>query len=289
MRLPRSSFQYVPAIKDDRLVEDALDSLVQKHPMIGFWQSFYRLRNRGYCWNHKRVRRVYRKMKLNIRRKPKRRLPERVKQPLTYTTSPNQMWSIDFMSDSLQDGRKVRLLNVIEDFNRESLAVEADTSMPTLRVIRTLEKLVNERGTPSNLRMDNGPEFISHKLEEWCNKRRITLQFIQPGCPTQNAFIERKNGSLRRELLNAYVFTSLNEVRELCEEWRTDYNWERPHKSLGYLPPVLFAEKWTKSSKLAQRLYPQMANVNHSKIEVSHFVDKIVEKRNDEPKTLTSN
>jgi putative transposase len=274
VKLPRSSFQYTCKVKDDSPVEDALDNLVHKHPTIGFWQSFHRLRNHGHWWNHKRVRRVYRKMKLNIRRRPKRRLPERVKQPLSYATSPNQMWSIDFMSDSLQDGRKVRLLNVIEDFNRESLAVEADTSLPTLRVIRVLERLVSERGKPCNIRMDNGPEFISHKLEEWCNKREITLQFIQPGCPTQNAFIERKNGSIRRELLNAYVFTSLSEVREFCEEWRMDYNCERPHKSLGYLPPITFAEQWHKSSKYAQRLYPQMVEENSSEIFRSHLVDK---------------
>lgn len=270
-------------------MEDALDKLIQRHPTIGFWQSFHRLRNRGHSWNHKRVRRVYRKMNLNIRCKPKRRLPERIKQPLTYATSPNQMWSIDFMSDSLQDGRKVRLLNVIEDFNRESLAVEADTSLPTLRVIRVLERLVSERGIPCNIRMDNGPEFISHKLEQWCTKRKITLQFIQPGCPTQNAFIERKNGSIRRELLNAYVFTTMSEVREYCEEWRMDYNMERPHKALGYLPPVAFAERWYKSSKYAQLLYPQMANENSTNVFGSHLVDKIFEKPIVELKTLDLN
>lgn len=259
------------------MVEDALEALVQRHPAIGFWQCFYRLRIRGNVWNHKKVRRIYRKMNLNIRRKPKKRLPERVKQPLTYATSPNQMWSIDFMSDSLQDGRKVRLFNVMEDFNRESLAVEADTSLPTRRVIRVLERLVAERGKPYNLRMDNGPEFISHQLEEWCNKRHITLQFIQPGKPMQNAFIERKNGSLRRELLNAYVFMTLDNVREFCEEWRIDYNTERPHKSLGYLPPAMFAERWYERSKYAQQLYPQMATGNRLKIEGGHLVDKVFE------------
>ena len=181
------------------------------------------------------------------------------------------------MSDSLQDGRKVRLFNVMEDFNRESLAVEADTSLPTRRVIRVLERLVAERGKPYNLRMDNGPEFISHQLEEWCNKRHITLQFIQPGKPMQNAFIERKNGSLRRELLNAYVFMTLDNVREFCEEWRIDYNTERPHKSLGYLPPAMFAEQWYERSKYAQQLYPQMATGNRLKIEGGHLVDKVFE------------
>ena len=258
-------------------MEEALEGLVLRHPTIGFWQSYYRLRIRGYTWNHKKVRRVYRNMNLNIRRKPKKRLPERVKQPLTYTTSPNQVWSIDFMSDSLQDGRKARLFNVIEDFNRESLAVEVDTSLPTKRVIRVLNRLVEERGAPANLRMDNGPEFISHLLAEWCNKRKITLQFIQPGKPMQNAFIERKNGSLRRELLNAYVFTSLDELRAFCEEWRIDYNTERPHKSLGYLPPAMFAEQWYQRSKYAQQLYPQMPLVNPLKIEEGHLVDKVIE------------
>jgi putative transposase len=289
VKLPRSSFQYAPKLKDDTAVENALTVLVQKHPTIGFWQSYYRLRIRGYSWNHKKVRRVYRNMKLNIRRKPKRRLPERVKHPLTYATLPNQMWSIDFMSDSLQDGRKVRLFNVIEDFNRESLAIEVDTSLPTLRVIRVLERLIAERGAPYNIRMDNGPEFISHKLEEWCNKRKITLQFIQPGRPMQNAFIERKNGSLRRELLNAYVFTTMDEVRDFCEDWRVDYNTERPHKSLGYLPPAMFAEQWYQRSKYAQQLYPQMGAGNPPKIEGSHLVDKIFEKTNVEPNTLLLN
>ncbi len=159
-------------------------------------------------------------------------------------SAPNQVWSIDFMSDSLVDGRKYRLLNIIDDFNRESLAVEIDTSLPSLRVIRVLESLIAQRGKPANIRCDNGPEFISHKLEDWCSdkRRQITLQFIQPGKPMQNAYIERKNGSMRRELLNAYMFKSLAEVRTLSEEWREDYNGERPHKSLGYLSPLKYAE-----------------------------------------------
>lgn len=133
------------------------------------------------------------------------------------------------MSDSLTDGRRFRLLNILDDFNRESLVIEVDTSLPSLRVIRVLEKLINERGCPASIRCDNGPEFISHKLEEWCTSRKITLQFIQPGRPMQKAYIERKNGSIRRELLNAYLFNSLTEVRALSEEWRVDYNTERPH------------------------------------------------------------
>ena len=186
------------------------------------------------------------------------------------------------MSDSLTDGRKFRLLNIIDDFNRESLAVEVDTSLPSLRVIRVLERLVAQRGKPANIRCDNGPEFISHKLEQWCTDKKITLQFIQPGKPMQNAYIERKNGSMRRELLNAYLFNSLAEVRCLSEEWRLDYNEERPHKSLGYQSPLRYADQYYQSSTDVQSLYPQTANENHLKIEESRLVDKILEKQKDD-------
>ena len=247
MQLPPSSYRYKRKIKDDSAIENALTALVEKHPTIGFWQSFHRFKNRGETWNHKPVYRVYCKLNLNIRRRAKKRLPERVKQQLSVPDAPNQMWSIDFMNDALTDGRKVRLLNVLEDFNRESLAIEVDTSLPALRVIRVLETLVAQRGKPSNIRTDNGPEFISHKLIEWCNKKQITLQFIQPGRPMQNAYIERKNGSIRRELLNAYLFQSLNEVRLMSQEWRKDYNEQRPHKALKYLSPINYLNQWKES------------------------------------------
>lgn len=180
------------------------------------------------------------------------------------------------MSDSLVDGRRFRLLNIIDDFNRESLAIEVDTSLPSLRVIRVLEALIAQRGCPSNIRCDNGPEFISHKLEQWCSheSRRITLQFIQPGKPMQNAYIERKNGSLRRELLNAYLFTSLAEVRALSEEWRVDYNTQRPHKSLGYLSPFQYA--------LVNGTNPALstpASETSNQIEAQPVVDKATENK----------
>jgi putative transposase len=278
MGISRTTCQYQAKPKDDQDVQEALTTLTTKHASIGYWQCCYRLWNKGHLWNHKKIYRVYTDMKLNIRRRAKKRLPERVKQTLSVPNAPNQVWSIDFMSDTLVDGRRFRLFNVMDDFNRESLAIEVDTSLPSLRVIRVLEKLVNQRGAPGNIRCDNGPEFISHKLEEWCSheERRITIQFIQPGKPTQNAYIERKNGSMRRELLNAYLFNSLAEVRCLSEEWRIDYNTERPHKSLGYLSPLTYAEQHYKRSESAMLLYPQTASVNNPKIEESRLVDKIV-------------
>ena len=272
--ISRSTCQYKAKSKDDTEVQSALTAMTSKHVNIGFWQSCYRLWNKGHEWNHKKIYRVYTDMRLNIRRRAKRRLPERVKQPLTVPTAPNQVWSIDFMSDSLVDGRRYRLFNVIDDFNRESLAIEIDTSLPCLRVIRVLEKLIMQKGKPDNIRCDNGPEFISHKLEEWCNDKnhQISLQFIQPGRPMQNAYIERKNGSIRRELLNAYLFYSLNDVRIMSEEWRLDYNTERPHKSLGYLSPQRYAEKKQREAALSTP-----ASGNDLKIEAQPVVDKAVQ------------
>jgi putative transposase len=234
-------------------------------------------------WNHKRLYRVYTEMRLNIRRRAKRRLPARIREALFIPEGPNEVWSIDFMSDALVDGRKFRVLNVIDDFNRESLAIEVDTSLPSRRVIRVLEKIVARRGKPTCIRTDNGPEFISHLLKEWCEANGIRLIYIQPGKPTQNAFIERKNGTMRRGLLNAYLFYSLAEVRMMAEEWQLDYNTERPHKSLGYLSPVKYAEQYYQSRSKELKLYPQTANENLQKIEGSRLVDKILEKPENSP------
>lgn len=238
--LPRSVLMYQRKTKDDSSLIEALLELVGKHPAIGFWKCYYRMRRKGYDCNHKRLYRVYTMLKLNVRRKAKRRLPQRIKQPLLVPPVINQGWSMDFMCDSLVDGRRFRLLNIIDDYNRESLAIEIDTSLPSLRVIRTLEQLVERKGKPQTIRVDNGPEFISDRLQQWCDAKQIQLQFIQPGKPMQNGFVERNNGSLRKELLDAYLFYSLSEVREMAEEWQHDYNHERPHESLGNIPPVEF-------------------------------------------------
>lgn len=142
------------------------------------------------------------------------------------------------MADSLWNGRTFRLLNIVDDFNREVLHIESDTSLPTARLIRCLEMLKELRGLPKMIRVDNGPELISASLDAWCKENSITLLFIQPGKPTQNSYVERCNGSIRRELLNAYLFQTIDEVRHKAEEWRQDYNLHRPHKSLGYVPPA---------------------------------------------------
>lgn len=236
--LPRSTYQYEAVPKQDDEIIEQLNRLIEKHPGIGFWMCYYRLRKNGYPWNHKRVYRVYTAMKLNIRRRAKKRLPARVKQALFQPEEINQVWSLDFMEDSLWDGRKYRVLNIIDDYNREVLSIETDTSISALRVIRVLEQIKSVRGLPKMIRVDNGPEFISQKLDFWCKDNKVELIFIQPGKPMQNGYVERFNGSIRKELLNAYVFKTISEVRQKIEDWVEDYNHLRPHKALGYRAPI---------------------------------------------------
>jgi putative transposase len=187
---------------------------------------------------------------MNIRRKGKRRLPARIKQPLNQPTAHNESWSMDFMSDSLADGRKLRTLNIIDDCNREALAIEIDTSISSKRVTRVLERVIKQRGKPKTIRVDNGPEFTSTHFELWCKNKQISIQYIQPGRPMQNGFIERFNGSYRREVLDAYVFFELHEVRRLTAEWMEEYNIRRPHEGLENATPREWLEK-LKSANLA--------------------------------------
>lgn len=237
LSVSRSLFYYEQKPNDDELITRVLKEFAERHPTYGFWKMFRIMRSKGAKWNHKRVYRVYTELSMNIRRKAKRRLPQRVKEPLLVPGKRNQVWSIDFMADSLRDGRKFRTLNIIDDFNREALALIPDLSITSQRLVNTLQELIEERGKPEQIRTDNGPEFISKTMENWCNHNNIEHIFIQPGKPTQNAFIERFNGSYRRELLNAYIFTNLAEVRTMTNEWMEHYNTERPHDALNNLSP----------------------------------------------------
>ena len=237
MRLPKSQYYY-RSRKDDTEVIAELQQLAELHPSYGFRKLFAYIRRSGKAWNHKRVYRVYRLLKLNKKRKGKRRLPTREKQPLQQQAAINQSWSMDFMSDSLVNGRKFRTLNVIDDCNREVLAIEIDSSLSAKRVIRTLEQVITWRGKPQIIRVDNGPEFTSKDFELWAKDNDITIQYIQPGRPMQNGFIERFNGSYRKEILDAYVFFELNEVRQITDEWIKEYNTNRPHEALGNLTPT---------------------------------------------------
>lgn len=238
--LGRSVCRYQPLPNRDGPVIQLLLELAHGRPEQGFPKLFKRLRRLGYGWNHKRVYRVYCALKLNKRRKGKRRLPNRTPAPLQASQTMNECWSADFMSDALWCGRRFRTFNVVDDFNRELLAIEVDFSLPAPRVVRTLERIAAERGYPLKLRLDNGPELISVTLAEWAEQHGVTLEFIKPGRPMQNGFIERFNRSYREAVLDMFVFQSLEEVRQQTEIWLKEYNEERPHDSLGDMTPREF-------------------------------------------------
>jgi len=233
---------YYKSRRNDSEVIEALQNHIERHPTHGFPKTFAYLRRAGKAWNHKKVYRVYTLLRYNKRRKGKRRLPQRIKQPMVELTQINECWSIDFMSDSLASGRKFRTFNVIDDYSREVLAVEISTSLPSVRVIRILDEIVSWRGKPKRIRMDNGPEFISKDFEIWCKTNEIEQVHTQPGKPTQNSLIERLNGSYRTDILDAYLFFDLEEVRLLTDEWIEEYNERRPHQSLQNKTPKEWAE-----------------------------------------------
>ena len=224
----------------DAPVIAALTTLVATKSRWGFWKCYDRLRLDGQPWNHKRLWRVYCQLRLNLPRRTKKRLPTRLRQPLTVIPQPNAVWAVDFMSDTLYGGRRFRTLNILDEGVREGLAIEIDTSLPAERVIRVLEQVVSWRGQPQAIRLDNGPEFIAESFISWCTERAIQLWHIQPGKPDQNAFIERYNRTYRTEVLNAYVFETLDQVREISAEWLQSYNEERPHDAFAGVPPAMY-------------------------------------------------
>ncbi|PXW52269.1 putative transposase [Grimontella sp. AG753] len=246
MSLSRTVFRYQPDTRRDEPVIMALTVAAERYPRYGFNKLFQILRRQGHVWNHKRVHRIYYLLKLNFRRKGKQRLPVRNPSPLVRPEALNQSWSTDFMHDALVCGRRFWTFNVVDDFNRESLAIEIDLNIPAQRVVRVLDRIVANRGYPLKLRMDNGPELISLTLAQWAEEHGVALEFIKPGKPTQNAFIERFNRTWRTEILDFYLFRTLNEAREITERWLVEYNSERPHESLNNLTSEeyrLMAEK----------------------------------------------
>ncbi len=205
---------------------------------------FLTLRRLGHLWNHKRVHRIYCALKLNLKRKHKRRLPTRNPLPLAVPPEANQVWSADFMQDALWDGRRFRTFNVIDDFNRQALAIEIDTGISAVRVVRILDQIAVCRGLPARIRFDNGPELTALAVADWAEENGVDLEFIKPGRPMQNGFIERFNRSYREAVLNMYIFESLEEVKTETEKWLDVYNQHRPHESLGNLTPVEYLQKY---------------------------------------------
>ena len=234
-------FRYSPKRDDENeQIADLLIGLTMARKTWGFGLCFLYLRNvQGHGWNHKRVYRIYRELELNLRIKPRKRLKREKPEELAVPEAPNAVWSMDFMADRLGDGRAFRLLNVLDDFNREGLGIEVDFSLPAERVVRTLNQIIEWRGAPKAIRVDNGPEYISGRLMEWAEDKGITLTYIQPGKPQQNAYVERYNRTVRHEWLDLYIFETIEEVQNIATEWLWTYNNERPNMGIGGVTPAM--------------------------------------------------
>lgn len=265
-----SVYYYKPRPNDDAVVREQLAGLAQLHNRWGFWMMHHYLRRLNYLWNHKKVYRIYTEMKLNLRRKHKKRLPARVMEPLLWPIRPNVTWSMDFMHDTLSNGVSFRALNVIDDFNREALMITMDTSLTSKRVIRELDQLIAWRGAPQKIRVDNGPEFIAEAMAEWAKERCIELKFIEKGKPYQNGYMERFNRSFREEVLDAYSFTRIREAQAMAHAWMWIYNNQRPHSSLGYQPPTVFLNERLRGYAPATFIQPHYTNWNQLVLTVSN-------------------
>ncbi len=239
--MARTSCRYEPQRQEEaEKLKARLCTLAGERRRFGYRRLTVLLRREGWGVNHKRVYRLYREEGLGVRRRKRKRIGAVERQALAIPTRPNERWSMDFISDALSEGRKFRSLNIVDDFNRECLAAEVDTSLTGARVVRVLERLGELRGLPQMLVMDNGPEFAGRAVDVWAYEQGVKLHFIEPGKPVQNAFIESFNGKMRDECLNEHWFLSLGEARETIETWRRDYNEVRPHTSLGNRTPQEF-------------------------------------------------
>lgn len=241
--ISEKTYRYQPLLSSENAeIANWLIRLTEEQSDWGFGQCFHYLRNvEAKSWNHKRVYRIYNELALNLRIKPRRRLKRQIPEPLKVPIKPNQVWSMDFMHDQLSDSRSFRLFNVIDDYRREGLAIEAGFSLPALRVIRVLNQLLEWREKPKAIRCDNGPEFISHEFVRWAKKRDIRIDYIQPGKPQQNAYIERANRTIRYSWLSKHLFDSLEEVQDYATQWLWFYNHRRPHTANGGKPPLMAA------------------------------------------------
>lgn len=242
--LGRSTYRYQARRNErDAALRARLKELAAKRMRFGYRRLTAMLVREGVTANHKRVYRLYREEGLAMRIRQRRRIRWTGAVSSPVATRVNQRWSIDFVSDCVSTGRVIRMLTVVDDGTRECPAIEVDTSLGGWRVRRVLDRIASERGVPEAIVLDNGPEFRGRALAAWSEERGVRLEFIQPGKPAQNAFAESFNGRLRDECLNANWFTSLSDARRKIEDWRQDYNQQRPHSSLNYLPPAEFARQ----------------------------------------------
>lgn len=246
MSIPRSSCRY-RSRRDDTALRERLIQLAREKPRFGYRRLHILLRRDGERINHKRVQRVYRAAGLSVRRIRRKRLARSYTAP-QILSAPNQEWAIDFASDVAASGQRLRIFSVVDAFTRECLALETDTSLPSRRLTRVLERITRQRGTPQFLRSDNGPEMSSRHYLAWCAERKIGTIHIQPGKPTQNGHVESFHGRLRDECLNASWFWNLWDARRKIGRWREEYNRQRPHSALGYRTPEEFVRNWAETA-----------------------------------------
>jgi putative transposase len=239
----RGSARYRPRGSDDGALRRQLQELAMERRRFGYRRLHVLLVREGWAVNHKRVYRIYREEGLAVRRRKRKRAAGIERVPLAAPVRPNQGWSMDFMADALATGRRFRTLNLVDEYTREALGIEVDTSLPGVRVVRVLEQLRQQGRKPEWIVTDNGPEFTGKALDQWAYENGVRLETIRPGRPMENGYIESFNGKMREECLNEHWFTDLSDARERIEAWRVDYNTRRPHSALDYQTPVEFAHR----------------------------------------------
>ena len=245
--IDRKTYRYEPKKKQgDDMIEYLLKTYSAQYPTYGFQKLFDLIRAKNYVCNHKRVYRIYCECCLNLKIKPKKRLAPRTAMTLIVPAQLNECWSLDFMSDSLATGRRIRTANVIDDCNRECLGILVNYSLPSQRITRWLDNIARLRGYPKRIRVDNGPENISNHFRDWAKEHDIIIQYIQPGKPAQNAYIERFNRTYREAILDLYVFHSIEQAQQLTNHWLKHYNEERPHDALNKQAPREYGKNLNK-------------------------------------------
>lgn len=260
IQLNRSTCQYrLKRVEQDGPLRQRLRELAGEHVRWGCPLLHDRLRGEGWKINHKRTERLYREEGLGLRRRRRKKLPRALRLPLPAAERPNQRWSMDFIHDSLVTGRRFRALTIVDDFTRQSPAIRVDTCLGGAEVVQALQQIALFRKLPEVITVDNGPEFSGKSLHDWARRSGVRLNFIAPGKPMQNAYIESFNGRFREECLNEHWFVSINEARLLIEHWRKRYNQIRPHSSIGRIPPDLFAIQFESTQNPTQQLNLNLA------------------------------
>ena len=245
MQVDRSTVRYRSKRPDESELREEIKLVAKERRRFGYRRIQVMLERKGIFMNHKKLRRIYVEEKLQVRRRGGRKRALGTRKPMVLPDGPNQRWSLDFVNDAFTDGRRFRILTVIDDFTRENIGLVADTSLSGQRVARELGQIVADRGMPITIVSDNGTEFTSMAILKWVQDTGVDWHYIAPGKPQQNGFIESFNGKLRDECLNENLFSSLSDAQEVLECWQHDYNHQRPHSALGNLTPLEFAEKKT--------------------------------------------